>query len=148
MAGMKLFTFGFTRKSAEHFFTLLSRAGVQRVLDIRVNNVSQLAGFAKRDDLRFFLKAICDIDYLHRPDLAPTKELLDGYRKNGGNWPTYRSGFLKLISERQIEKHLSRELLDGGCLLCSEEAPDHCHRCLFAEYLADKWGDLEITHLG
>ena len=147
MAGMKLFTIGFTRKSAEHFFTALSTAGVQRVLDIRLNNVSQLAGFAKRDDLRFFLKAICGIDYLHRPDLAPSKELLDEYRKNGGDWPTYRSGFLKLIAERQIEKRVSKELIDGGCLLCSEEAPDHCHRRLVAEYLADKWGDIEITHI-
>jgi len=148
MAGIKLFTIGFTRKSAEHFFTLLNRAGVQRVLDIRLNNVSQLAGFAKRDDLRFFLKALCGIDYLHLPSLAPSKELLDAYRKNGCDWPTYRSGFLNLISEREIEKRVSKELIDGGCLLCSEEAPDHCHRRLAAEYLADKWGDLEITHLG
>ena len=148
MRGMKLFTIGFTRKSAEHFFTALSRAGVQRVLDIRLNNVSQLAGFAKRDDLRFFLKSLCGIDYLHLPILAPSKELLDAYRKNGGDWPTYRSGFLKLISEREIEKRVSKELIDGGCLLCSEETPDHCHRRLAAEYLADKWGDLEITHLG
>ncbi len=95
MAGVKLFTIGFTRKSAEQFFTALSSAGVQRVLDIRLNNVSQLAGFAKRDDLRFFLKAVCGIDYLHRPDLAPSKELLDEYRKNGGDWPTYKSGFLE-----------------------------------------------------
>ena len=147
MAGVKLFTIGFTRKSAEHFFTALSKAGVQRVLDIRLNNVSQLAGFAKRDDLRFFLKAICGIDYLHRPDLAPSKELLDEYRKNGGDWPTYKSGFLELIAERQIEKRVSKELIDGGCLLCSEEAPDHCHRRLVAEYLADKWGNVEITHI-
>jgi len=145
---MKLFTIGFTRKSAEHFFTLLSRAGVQRVLDIRLNNVSQLAGFAKRDDLRFFLKALCGIDYLHLPILAPSKELLDAYRKNDGDWPTYRSGFLNLIAEREIENRVSKELIDGGCLLCSEEAPDHCHRRLVAEYLSDKWGDLEITHLG
>lgn len=147
MAGMKLFTIGFTRKSAEHFFAALSRAEVQRVLDIRLNNVSQLAGFAKRDDLRFFLKALCGIDYLHRPDLAPSKELLDAYRKSGGDWSAYQSGFLKLITEREIEKHLSRELINGGCLLCSEEAPDHCHRRLVAEYLAEKWGNIEISHL-
>jgi hypothetical protein len=89
-------------------------------LDIRLNNVSQLAGFAKRDDLRFFLKALCGIDYLHLPSLAPSKELLDAYRKNGGDWLTYRSGFLKLIAEREIEKRVSKELIDGGCLLCSE----------------------------
>lgn len=147
MAGMKLFTIGFTRKSAEQFFTALSVAGVQRVLDIRLNNVSQLAGFAKRDDLRFFLKALCGIDYLPLPLLAPNKELLDAYRKNGGDWPTYQSGFLKLIAEREIEKRVSRELINSGCLLCSEETPDHCHRRLVAEYLADKWGEIEITHL-
>lgn len=147
MAGMKLFTIGFTRKSAEHFFTVLSKAGVRRVVDIRLNNVSQLAGFAKRDDLRFFLKAICGIDYLHRPDLAPSKELLDAYRKSGGDWSAYQSGFLKLIREREIEKRISKELIANGCLLCSEEAPDHCHRRLVAEYLAEKWGNLEISHL-
>jgi uncharacterized protein (DUF488 family) len=148
MAGMKLFTIGFTKKSAQQFFTTLSRGGVQRVLDIRLNNVSQLAGFAKRDDLRFFLKALCGIDYLHLPLLAPSKELLDAYRKSGGDWPTYRSGFLKLISMREIEKRVSKELIDAGCLLCSEEAPEHCHRRLVAEYLAHKWGDIEIIHLG
>jgi uncharacterized protein (DUF488 family) len=147
MAGMRLFTIGFTKKSAERFFTALSQAGVQRVLDIRLNNVSQLAGFAKRDDLRFFLKALCGIDYLHLPVLAPSKELLDAYRNNGSDWPTYQSGFLKLISEREIEKRVSKELIDGGCLLCSEEAPDHCHRRLVAEYLADEWGELKISHL-
>lgn len=147
MTGMKLFTIGFTRKSAEHFFSALSKAAVRRVLDVRLNNLSQLAGFAKRDDLRFFLKAICGIHYLHRPDLAPSKELLDAYRKNGGDWSTYQRGFLKLIAEREIEKCISRELIDGGCLLCSEEAPAHCHRRLVAEYLAEKWGNLEITHI-
>jgi uncharacterized protein (DUF488 family) len=147
MAGMKLFTIGFTKKSAEHFFTALSRAGVQRVLDIRLNNVSQLAGFAKRDDLRFFLKALGGIDYHQLPILAPSKELLDAYRKNGGDWPTYRSGFLQLIAAREVEKRVSKKLIDGGCLLCSEEAPDHCHRRLAAEYLAEKWRNIEITHL-
>lgn len=147
MGGMKLFTIGFTRKSAEQFFTVLSEAGVQRVLDIRLNNVSQLAGFAKRDDLRFFLKVICGIDYLHRPDLAPTGALLDAYRKHGGDWDVYRRGFLEVIAEREIEKHLPRALMADSCLLCSEEAPDHCHRRLIAEYLANKWGDVEIIHL-
>lgn len=147
MDGLKLFTIGFTRKSAEEFFTLLSKAGVQRVLDIRLNNVSQLAGFAKRDDLRFFLKAVCGIDYHHLPELAPTKEILDGYKKSGGSWLTYQHEFLSLISERRIEKLVSRDLIHNGCLLCSEEAPDQCHRRLVAEYLLDKWGDIEIVHL-
>lgn len=148
MAGMKLFSIGFTQKTAEHFFTALSRAGVKRVLDVRLNNVSQLAGFAKRGDLRFFLRAICGIDYQHLPLLAPSKELLDAYRKSGGDWATYRNGYLKLIQQREIENRVSKELIDGGCLPCSEDAPDHCHRRLVAEHLADQWADLEITHLG
>jgi uncharacterized protein (DUF488 family) len=147
MERLKLFTIGFTRKSAEEFFTLLSKAGVQRVLDIRLNNVSQLAGFAKKDDLRFFLKAVCGIDYHHLPELAPTKEILDRYKKSGGSWLAYQHEFLSLISERRIEKLVSRDLIHNGCLLCSEEAPDQCHRRLVAEYLLDKWGDIEIIHL-
>jgi len=147
MERIKLFTIGFTRKSAEHFFTMLSKAGVQRVIDIRLNNVSQLAGFAKRDDLRFFLKTLCGADYLHLPELAPTKELLDAFRKEGGNWSAYKKDFLKLIADRQIEKRVTKDLIHSSCLLCSEETPQFCHRRLVAEYLADKWGDVAITHL-
>ena len=147
MERIKLFTIGFTRKSAEHFFTTLSKAGVQRVIDIRLNNVSQLAGFAKRDDLRFFLKAICGADYVHLPELAPTKELLDAFRKDGGNWPAYEKAFLKLIAARQIEKRVARDLIQWGCLLCSEEKPHHCHRRLVAEYLKEQWRDVEIEHI-
>jgi len=147
MGRPKLFTVGFTGKSAEAFFSLLSSAGVQRVLDIRLNNVSQLAGFAKRDDLRFFLKAVCGIDYLHLPELAPTQEILDAYRKSKKAWPQYEKDFLKLLSDRQVEKVVSKDLIHHGCLLCSEETPDRCHRRLVAEYLLEKWGNMEISHL-
>jgi uncharacterized protein (DUF488 family) len=147
MKRMKLYTIGFTRKSAEYFFILLSKADVQRIIDIRLNNVSQLAGFARRDDLRYFLKVICNIDYLHLPMLAPTKEILDEYRKNPKNWTLYETAFLRLIADREIEKQLEEDLIDGSCLLCSEETPDHCHRRLTAEYLLEKWGNIEITHL-
>jgi uncharacterized protein (DUF488 family) len=147
MERMKLYTIGFTRKSAEHFFTMLNKAGVRRVIDIRLNNVSQLAGFAKRDDLRYFLRAICGIDYLHLPLLAPTKEILDEYRKNPKNWSAYERSFLQLISDRKIEKNLAKDLIDRGCLLCGEETPDHCHRRIVAEYLLQKWGNIQITHL-
>jgi len=147
METIKLFTIGFTKKSAEQFFSMLQKAGVRRVLDIRLNNVSQLAGFAKRDDLRYFLKAICGIDYLHLPDLAPTKEILDAYRKSKGGWAAYERDFLKLIAARKIEKKVDRKTLDGGCLLCGEETPDHCHRRLIAEYLREKMGVIEIIHL-
>lgn len=147
MSATTLFTIGFTKKSAEQFFTLLGKAGVRRVIDIRLNNVSQLAGFAKKDDLRFFLKAIGGIDYLHMPELAPSKEILDNYKKSAGSWETYRHDFLQLISQRRIEKQLSRELIDRACLLCSEASPSQCHRSLVAQYLVDHWSDLEIVHL-
>ena len=144
---MKLFTIGFTKTSAERFFTRLQRAGVKRLVDVRLRNVSQLAGFAKRDDLRYFVKAICGIEYVHRPELAPTDTLLDAYKKQGGDWATYESAFLGLMRERQIEQTVPKEILDGGCLLCSEDKPHHCHRRLVAEYLRDTWSDVEIVHL-
>jgi uncharacterized protein (DUF488 family) len=147
MAKLKLFTIGFTKKSAEIFFGLLTEAGVRRVIDVRLNNLSQLAGFAKRDDLRFFLNAICGIDYVHMPELAPTEEILSEYRKKGRDWAAYEERFVKLISERGIEKLLSKKEAHLACLLCSEEAADHCHRRLVAEHLKEKWGDLEIVHL-
>ncbi len=144
---MKLFTIGFTQKSAEAFFGRLSRAGVKRVIDIRLNNVSQLAGFAKRDDLRYFLKAICGIDYIHLPELAPTQEILDHFKKKKGDWLAYEKEFRSLLGQRKPEETLSRDLFDSACLLCSEDRPDHCHRRLVAEHLAKKWGNLEIVHL-
>lgn len=144
---MKIFTIGFTKKSAEEFFTLLKNPDIHRLVDVRLNNVSQLAGFTKKDDLRYFLKAICNIDYVHVPLLAPTKTMLDDYKKKGGDWASYEMDFLSLIRERQIEINASKELLANACLLCSEAKPDHCHRRLVAEYLEGKWGDIAVTHL-
>ena len=144
---MKIFSIGFTKKSAETFFNSLRGAGVKRLVDVRLNNVSQLAGFTKREDLRYFTKAICGIDYVHVPDLAPTQEILDAFKKLKGDWGLYERQFLALMAARRIEETLSRELLAGGCLLCSEEQPHHCHRRLVAEYLLKKWGDVEIEHL-
>jgi uncharacterized protein (DUF488 family) len=109
-------------------------------------HVSQLAGFAKRDDLRFFLKALCGIDYDERPELAPTQDILDDYRKRKSGWPNYSAKFLDLMARRKIED-IDHASLDGGCLLCSEDKPHHCHRRLVAEYLKGKWGDVEIEHL-
>ena len=143
---MKLFTIGFTRTSAEDFFNRLIKAGVKRIVDVRLNNVSQLAGFAKRDDLAFFARSICEADYRHMPQLAPTKDMLDRYRKKGGSWEQYEKEFRDLMAKRQIEK-IDRADLDGGCLLCSEDKPHHCHRRIVAEYLSDKWGDVETIHL-
>ncbi len=142
-----LFTIGFTHKSAEKFFGLLREAGVKRVIDVRLNNVSQLAGFSKKDDLHFFLDAIGGIGYVHRPDLAPTQAMLDAYKKRKGAWADYEAQFRDLMIARRIEETVSRDLLDGACLLCSEDKPEHCHRRLVAEYLRDQWGNVDITHL-
>jgi uncharacterized protein (DUF488 family) len=145
---MKLFTIGFTKKSAETFFTRLKNAGVKRLVDVRLNNVSQLAGFTKKDDLRYFTRAICNIEYVHLPELAPTADILNAYKKaKNGDWQLYERQFLDLIRARQIENTTPRELLDGGCLLCSEEKPHHCHRRLVAEYLKDRWSDVDIEHI-
>ncbi|MGD0579416.1 MAG: DUF488 domain-containing protein [Bryobacteraceae bacterium] len=144
---MKIFTIGFTKKSAETFFARLKDAGVRRLVDIRLNNVSQLAGFTKRDDLRFFTRAICNIDYVHVPDLAPTADILDAYKKRKGDWSLYERQFLDLMKARRVEEKISPELLDGGCLLCSEEKPHHCHRRLVAEYLKAHWSHVEIEHI-
>jgi uncharacterized protein (DUF488 family) len=144
---IQLYTIGFTKKSAEAFFTKLQQAGVKRVVDVRLNNNSQLAGFSKRDDLAYFLKAIAGIEYVHLLELAPTAELLGRYRKLDKDWPAYERDFLKLIADRRVETTVPPNLLDGGCLLCSEDQPDHCHRRLVAEYLRGKWGNVEIRHL-
>jgi len=146
--GVALYTIGFTKKKADYFFGKLKRAGVKRVLDVRLNNVSQLAGFAKRDDLAYFLKQLGDMEYSHLTELAPTQEMLDAYKKHKGEWAVYETEFLNLMERRQIEKTLDKETLDGGCLLCSEDKPHYCHRRLVAEYLRGKWGKgVRVTHL-
>ena len=145
---MKLSTIGFTKKPARRFFDLLRASGARRVVDVRLNNGSQLAGFAKKNDLAWFLDEICGIEYVHLPNLAPTGELLSDYRKKRIDWNTYEVRFLDLMRRRRIEETLSREVLDEGCLLCSEDQPHHCHRRLVAEYLDEHWGGVEIEHLG
>ena len=144
---MKVFTIGFTKTTAESFFGRLQRAGVKKVLDVRLNNVSQLAGFAKKEDLRYFLRAIAGIDYVHEPLLAPTQEMLDAYKKEGGDWTDYEKRFLFLMESRRIEAVLPRALFEDACLLCSEDKPQHCHRRLVVDYLRAKWGDLDVQHL-
>jgi uncharacterized protein (DUF488 family) len=144
---VKLFTIGFTKKSAEAFFTKLKRSGAKLVVDVRLNNVSQLAGFAKRNDLQFFLREICRMDYVHVPELAPTQDILDEYKKNKGDWGVYEQKFLELMRKREIEKKLDPAAISDGCLLCSEDKPHHCHRRLVAEYLKSHWGDVEVSHI-
>jgi uncharacterized protein (DUF488 family) len=145
---MKLYTIGFTKKSAQQFFEALRDAGVRRVVDVRLNNVSQLAGFTKKQDLAYFLDKIDVIEYIHAPLLAPTQHLLDAYKKHAGRWSEYEYGFLELMKERRIEISWGSEMRDSDCLLCSEEKPAHCHRRLVAEYLAAYLGDIRVQHLG
>ena len=145
---MKIFTIGFTKKSAEQFFDNLQTAGVKRVVDVRLNNVSQLSGFAKKNDLAYFLKQICGMEYTHLPSLAPTKDILDAYKKQRGSWETYEHDFMDLMAARKIENEIEQGVLEDACLLCSEDKPHYCHRRLVAEYLREYWGNIEIEHLG
>lgn len=145
---MKIYTIGFTKKNAHRFFESLRKSGAKRVVDVRLNNVSQLAGFAKRDDLAYFLDQVCGMQYVHLPELAPTKEMLDEYKKLGGNWDVYEKRFVDLMEKRHIEEKIPKEVISEGCLLCSEDKPHHCHRRLVAEYLKQHWGDVDIAHLG
>lgn len=143
---MKIFTIGFTKSSARSFFTRLGASGAKRLVDVRINNTSQLAGFSKRDDLRYFTESLCGIEYEHLPELAPTKEMFEEYKIKGGDWDHYAASFLSLMSSRKIEM-INKEKIDGSCLLCSEHKPHNCHRRLVAEYLASKWPNVEIVHL-
>jgi uncharacterized protein (DUF488 family) len=143
-----VYTIGFTKTSAERFFDRLASARVSLVVDVRLNNTSQLAGFAKSDDLAYFLKKIGGINYIHRPSLAPTAEMLSKYKKEKGEWSAYENDFLKLMEERKIEAKFEPESLQGACLLCSEDKPHHCHRRLVCDYLNQRWGSsLQVRHL-
>lgn len=143
-----LYTVGFTGKSAEEFFTLLKQAGIKILLDIRLNNVSQLAGFTKGKDLAYFVKEILAGQYYHMTDLAPTKELLKKYQADE-NWQSYEKEFLALLERRNVESKIKPELFKGPTvLLCSEKAAEKCHRRLTAEYLQKKLlPDYKIKHL-
>lgn len=144
---MKIYTIGFTKKRAGDFFEILGSSGVKSLTDIRLNNISQLSGFAKRDDLKFFLKTICDIEYRHAIELAPTKSMLDAYKKGMVGWSEYAENYVDLIHERQVEKALSPQDFENTVLLCSESTPDNCHRRLAAEYLSATWSGVDIVHL-
>jgi uncharacterized protein (DUF488 family) len=145
---MEVYTIGFTKKTAEQFFNALKKVGIRRLLDVRLNNVSQLAGFAKRADLVFFLQEICGAEYVHEPLLAPTEELLRAYRKKQATWQEYEARFRALMKERDVHSRIERDLFDvPTVLLCSEATAEHCHRRLVLEYLQEKWGDLTISHL-
>ena len=145
---MATFTIGFTKTTAEDFFDRLQRAGVRTVIDVRLQNTSQLAGFAKAADLSYFLKTIGGIAYRHAPELAPDDALFADYRKKGLKWDAFEPRFRNIMATRKIEEQFKPEDLDGACLLCSEDKPHRCHRRLVVEYLEDRWGrSLDVTHL-
>lgn len=145
---IKICTIGFTQTTAKDFFDSLKKNNIKTLIDTRINNNSQLAGFSKKEDLKYFLQEICSINYIHETDLAPTKELLAAYKDGKVNWNSYEDEFKKLIEKREIEKKLSLELIDHSCLLCSEKKPHFCHRRLVAEYLKDKTDfEIQIKHL-
>ncbi|MEA2185941.1 MAG: hypothetical protein QOK16_952 [Solirubrobacteraceae bacterium] len=145
---MEIYTIGFTQTTAQRFFDRLADAGVKRLLDVRLNSSSQLAGFAKAKDLPFFLCGLIGAEYRHEPMLAPTQELLDAFKKRKGDWSTYEQGFLELMNKRQIESRLvSTDFEVSTALLCSEATPESCHRRLVCEYLAARWPDVHSVHL-
>lgn len=145
---MKTYTIGFTQKGAKKFFTLIKDNNVSRIIDVRLNNVSQLAGFAKQDDLKYFLSELCNAEYVHLEELAPTKDILNDYKKKIITWEAYEDKFNNLIAKRNIERTVDKSLLENGCLLCSEHKPHHCHRKLVIDYLNKHWEtDIEVIHL-
>jgi uncharacterized protein (DUF488 family) len=145
---VEIHTIGFTKKTAREFFESLRRSGIKRLIDVRLNNTSQLAAFTKRADLSYFLEELCGAEYLHRPDLSPTKEILDAYKKKVMPWDEYEARFLAILDERKVEEAVDRSLFDDpAVLLCSEPTAEHCHRRLVAEYLASKWEDVRVIHL-
>ncbi len=145
---MEIYTIGFTKRTAAEFFGALRRPGIKRLIDVRLNNSSQLARFTKREDLPFFLEEICGAEYIHQPLLAPTRDILDAYKKKRGSWQEYEHRFLQLMKERKIEERIDRSLFSAPtALLCSENTAHHCHRRLVLEYLQSIWGDIKIVHL-
>jgi uncharacterized protein (DUF488 family) len=145
---MEIYSIGFTQKSAREFFDTLKAHDIERLLDVRLNNTSQLAAFAKQADLAYFLHEICGAAYEHEPLLAPTQEMLDEFKKRKGSWEDYSEAYLSLIRSRNVEAALSRESFQKKTvLLCSEATAEHCHRRLALEYLQKEWGSVRIIHL-
>jgi uncharacterized protein (DUF488 family) len=145
---VEIYTIGFTQTTAEHFFTRLTDARIERLLDVRLNNTSQLAGFAKAQDLPYFARELVGATYEHEPLLAPTQDILDAYKKRKGDWVVYEQEFVALMEDRRIYEVLSPASFEQRtALLCSEAGPEHCHRRLVAEFLAERWPEVEIVHL-
>jgi len=143
----RIFTIGYASRNAREFFTILKQAGIRKVIDVRLYNTSRLAGFTKRQDIEYFLQAIVGANYVHLPIMAPTKQLLNDYKKGLISWQQYETQFKAIIAQRQIERHIMLQDTDMGCFLCSEAKADNCHRRLIAEYLAEHWQNISIHHL-
>ncbi len=147
---MDIYTIGFTQTTAQRFFERLADAKIKRVLDVRLNNSSQLAGFAKAGDLEYFLSAILRASYEHDPRLAPTPELLTAGRKarTAAEWHDFERRFRELMNEREIHTHLDRaSFRTRTALLCSEATAEHCHRRLIGEHLGQHWPEVSIVEL-
>lgn len=144
---MRIYTIGFTKKSAQEFFDTLRRNNIKQIIDIRLNNVSQLAGFTKEENIEYFLRELCGIDYCHLGFLAPTKEIRDKYSQTK-NWDIYAGEYMALLDSRCVSDKLDKGAFEREtCFLCSEASPDYCHRRLLTQYLEDQWGDIEVKHL-
>lgn len=143
---MDLYTIGFAQKPAKVFFEILTKNKVARVIDIRLNNKSQLAGFTKSDDLEYFLEKIAGIEYRYLPECAPPKEVFDGFRDNKIGWPELEKQYLLALEQRDILKN-GAQLFENACLLCSEPKPQQCHRRLLAEFISQRVPGVNIIHL-
>ena len=143
----QIFTIGFTQKSAEQFFEILAQAGVHRVIDVRLYNNSQLAGYTKSRDLSYFLRSIINVEYMHMPAFAPTKQLLNDYKNGDISWQGYITEYDEILKQRQPYMYLQPDVFESACLLCAEPTADQCHRRLAAEYLQSVWPQMQITHL-
>jgi uncharacterized protein (DUF488 family) len=144
---IKIFTIGYAGKNARQFFSILKQTRIRKVIDVRLYNTSQLAGFSKKQDVDYFLQAIVGAEYVHMPIMAPTKQLLNDYKKRLISWQQYEAQFKSIIAQRRIDKHIMPQDIDMSCFLCSEATADNCHRKLVVEYLAGLWPNISIIHL-
>lgn len=142
-----IYTIGFSNKPARTFFQLLRSSRATSLVDVRLNPLIDISGFAQGDNLAYFLNTLCALRYVHEPLLAPTKDMLDDYMTPGGSWDLYEQRFLNLMRERHVETRVSPDVIDDAVLLCSEEKPDRCHRRLVAEYLSSHWSNGQVRHI-
>jgi uncharacterized protein (DUF488 family) len=145
---LNLFTIGFTQKSAERFFGLLATNSVKKLIDTRLNNTGQLAGFSKRDDLKYFCSTILSTEYIHWHESAPEETMLSAYKNKKITWTDYAAEYLAMLERRKVESSMSLVASGDACLLCSEAKPHHCHRSILADYLNRKsGGTMTVQHL-